>query len=247
MLQPTIKQQAVIDACVAGADLVLEAGAGTGKSTALRYVAEKMNRSTGLYLAYNRATAGAARPLFPAGVQCVTAHALAYRAVGYRYAERLSARRMPSWAVARELGISGPLPLGKELLLTPAHQARIVLTAAEKFSRSADESFSAEHVPTVHGLDSAAYAELSWLIVPLAQRAWADIRSQDGRLPFRHDHYLKLWQLSRPVIDADYLMFDEAQDADRSPPRSSRPSPRRRSWPGTPARRSTDGAARWMP
>lgn len=29
-LRPTIKQQAVIDACAAGADVVLEAGAGTG-------------------------------------------------------------------------------------------------------------------------------------------------------------------------------------------------------------------------
>jgi hypothetical protein len=84
----------------------------------------------------------------------------------------------------------------------------------ERFSRSADETLSAVHVPEVPGLDTAAHAELTWHIVPLAQRAWADIRSTGGRLPFRHDHYLKLWQLARPVIAADYLMFDEARDAD---------------------------------
>jgi hypothetical protein len=34
-----------------------------------------------------------------------------------------------------------------------------------------------------------------------------------GTLPFRHDHYLKLWHLSGPKINADYILFDEAQDA----------------------------------
>ena len=48
---------------------------------------------------------------------------------------------------------------------------------------------------------------------------WHTARSAGGlggrpaALPFRHDHYLKLWQLTRPRIGADYLMFDEAQDA----------------------------------
>jgi hypothetical protein len=214
MFRPTIEQRAVIDACIAGADVVLEAGAGTGKSATLRVAAEALNRSRGLYLAYNRATAEAARRTFPAHVKCLTAHALAYRAVGYKYADRLSARRMPSWAVARELGIGGPLPLGKDLLLTPAHQARIVHAMVERFCRSSDESLSALHVPSVHGLGASEHAELTWHMMPLAQRMWSDIRSPGGRLRFDHDHYLKLWQLSRPVIAADYLMFDEAQDAD---------------------------------
>jgi hypothetical protein len=214
MFQPTIEQQAVIDACTAGADVILEAGAGTGKSSTLRYVAEKLDQSTGLYLAYNRATADSARRSFPSRVRCVTAHALAYRAVGYRYADRLSARRMPSWAIARELGIDSPLPLGTDLLLAPAHQARIALATVTGFSRSADLALSAAHVPAVTGLNAAARAELTWRIMPLAQRAWTDIRSPDGRLPFSHDHYLKLWQLTRPMIAAGYLMFDEAQDAD---------------------------------
>jgi hypothetical protein len=45
------------------------------------------------------------------------------------------------------------------------------------------------------------------------RRAWADITDPNGTLPFRHDHYLKLWHLSGPKINADYILFDEAQDA----------------------------------
>jgi hypothetical protein len=30
---------------------------------------------------------------------------------------------------------------------------------------------------------------------------------------FKHDHYLKIWQLNDPVIPTEYILFDEAQDA----------------------------------
>jgi hypothetical protein len=213
--QPTWQQQAVIDACAVGGDVVIEAGAGTGKTSTLRMTAAAMSGRPGLYLAYTRATADSARAVFPAHVSCVTAHALAYRAVGWQYASRLrsAAARLPAWAVANRLGIGQPLPLGDRLLLTPAHQARIVLGTVERFCFSADERIGGAHVPAVNGVDPASFAELTWRIAPLAERAWHDISSTGGSLPFRHDHYLKLWQLTRPRLGADYLMFDEAQDA----------------------------------
>jgi hypothetical protein len=49
--------------------------------------------------------------------------------------------------------------------------------------------------------------------VPLARKAWADLSQPNGRLKFTHDCYLKLWQLSGPVLDADTVFLDEAQDA----------------------------------
>ena len=169
----------------------------------------------GVYLAFTRATADSARLSFGPDVECVTAHALAYRAVGWRYAGQLrgQAARMPAWAAARQLGIDEPLPLGRDLIITPAHQARIVLGTVERFCFSGDERIGGAHVPPVNGVDPASFAELTWRIAPWAERAWHDIRAVNGALPFRHDHYLKLWQLTRPRIGADYLMFDEAQDA----------------------------------
>jgi len=213
--EPTREQRAVVDVCAAGSDLVIEAGAGTGKTSVLRMASAAMTGRSGVYLAFTRATADSARFSFGPGVQCVTAHALAYRAVGWRYADRLRGRatRMPAWAVARQLGIREPLRLGRDLIITPAHQARIVLGTVERFCFSGDERIGGAHVPPVNGVDPASFAELTWRIVPWAERAWNDIRTVNGALPFRHDHYLKLWQLTRPRISADYLMFDEAQDA----------------------------------
>jgi hypothetical protein len=50
-------------------------------------------------------------------------------------------------------------------------------------------------------------------LVPLARRAWADLSDPEGRLRFTHDCYLKLWQLSGPRLAAEYVLLDEAQDA----------------------------------
>ena len=54
---PTGEQQAIIDACQRGGNLVIEAGAGTGKTSTLRLVATTQPRRRGLYVAYNKATA----------------------------------------------------------------------------------------------------------------------------------------------------------------------------------------------
>jgi hypothetical protein len=208
----TAQQQAVIDACVSGASVVIEAGAGTGKTSTLQAAATSMHGRSGVYLAYNRVTASSARSSFPASVECVTAHALAYRAVGCRYQRRLSrsAGRAP---VASMLGIDEPLLLAPRLTLSPSHLAVIAMGTVERFCYSADNELSAVHVPPVNGLDPAASADLTWHILPYAERAWYDLRQPWGRLPFQHDHYLKMWQLTRPKIAADFLMFDEAQDA----------------------------------
>src|ERR1700728_4645379 len=107
----TREQRAVVDACAAGSDVVIEAGAGTGKTSVLRMASAAMTGRRGVYLAFTRATADSARLSFGPGVECVTAHALAYRAVGWRYAARLrgGAARMPAGAIAGQLGIREPL------------------------------------------------------------------------------------------------------------------------------------------
>lgn len=44
-------------------------------------------------------------------------------------------------------------------------------------------------------------------------RAWADLQDPDqGVVRFEHDHYLKMWALTEPKIDADFVFLDEAQD-----------------------------------
>src|SRR5688572_22507951 len=102
---PTGEQLAARDMFVAGKELALVAGAGTGKTSTLVLMAGATSRR-GLYVAFNKAIADEARTRFGANVDCRTAHSLAHRAVGRDYQERLSvSARIPSKETARLLGI----------------------------------------------------------------------------------------------------------------------------------------------
>jgi N12 class adenine-specific DNA methylase len=213
--RPTPEQDAIISACASGDNLVIEAGAGTGKTSTLRMASSAMRHRTGLYVAYNKAIAAEAQGSFPPNVTCATAHSLAFQATGRRYAHRLPphSRRLPSRDIAVLLGIHEPLRLDSQTVLAPAQLARIAMTTVDRFCESADPHPAPSHVLAINGIDATGHAQLARWATRLAGRAWQDISNPDGRLPFSHDHYLKMWQLTGPRIPADFILFDEAQDA----------------------------------
>lgn len=213
--RPTAEQAAIVDASTTGEDLVVEAGAGTGKTSTLQLLADANPRRTGLYMAFNKAIAAEAGKRFPRSVQCKTSHSLAFQAVGRQYAHRLKAPRMPARETAKALRINNPVQVASELgPLSPTQLARISLQTVERFCYSADQQVEAWHVPRIEGLaGTIARQALASVIVPYARRAWEDLSRLDGQLRFTHDCYLKLWALSRPKLPVDFVMLDEAQDS----------------------------------
>ncbi|RPF30349.1 UvrD-helicase domain-containing protein [Streptomyces sp. TLI_185] len=211
-MNPTDEQTAAADAFHAGDHLALQAGAGTGKTTTLAFLAHATQRR-GRYLAYNRAIAQDARARFPSTVQCKTAHALAYAAVGHHYTRRLGAPRRPAWQTGQALGITKALHIG-EREVTQKALSNATLRTVTRFCHTADEAITRHHVPHLRGLeDTDLHAQLATHIVPFARRAWADLQHpDDGCVRFDHDHYLKIWALTQPRIQADFLLLDEAQD-----------------------------------
>ncbi|UFQ20000.1 UvrD-helicase domain-containing protein [Streptomyces huasconensis] len=208
----TDEQTAAADAFHAGDHLVLQAGAGTGKTTTLTLLAQATRRR-GRYLAYNRAIARDATTRFPPTVTCKTAHALAYAALGHRYTRRLNAPRRPAGQIGQALGITKPTRLG-ERDVTPRTLSYATLRTVTRFCHSADPAITRHHVPRLRGLeDPDHHAQLTDAIVPFARKAWADLQHpDDGVVRFEHDHYLKIWALTQPTLSADYLLLDEAQD-----------------------------------
>lgn len=211
--KPTAEQDAILSAFPSGADLVIEAGAGAGKTSTLKMLAEQNPRKRGLYLAYNRAIKDDAARTFPGAVTCMTSHGLAYRPVGSTYKARLNGGRVPARRAAQILGINQPLRLGADTLLQPASLARIVTDTVARFCHSADAELSSRHVPVINGLeDVPSRNAVAQFALPYARKAWADLNSADGQLHFTHDTYLKIYQLTNPTLDYDYLLVDEAQD-----------------------------------
>jgi len=209
---PTAEQAAIIDSFEFGSDLVVQAGAGTGKTSTLKMLAAATSQR-GVYIAYNRAIAADAERSFPRTVTCKTAHGLAYGAVGKRFARRLNGPRLPAQRQAQILGISEPVKVGP-LTLSPQQLARLAGETITRWCYSADDQVGRLHVPLVPGLDRHGQRELAGYLVPVAQRAWdEDLSRVDGLLRYQHDHYLKAWILTRPQLPCDYVLLDEAQDS----------------------------------
>jgi hypothetical protein len=223
-MNPTDEQQNALDMFHFGDNLAIEAGAGTGKTSTLRLMADGTNRR-GQYLAFNRAIVMDAKAKMPGNVSADTAHALAMRQVGRLYRHRLDASaRQHSRQVAAMLDI-GPLAISygaQRKVLQPGYLAGLVQRAITVFCQSADDTPGREHVPYIDGIDlptvdgRRTYTSNNAVrdhIADAIAKAWADLSNRDGQLRFKHEHYLKLWQLSKPRIPADFILFDEAQDA----------------------------------
>lgn len=212
-MQPTHEQQDIIEAFCAGTPLVIEAGAGTGKTSTLRLLAEAAPAKRGIYIAYNKAIATDAEGTFHRNTSCSTAHALAYRSVGYKYKGKLNGPRIPAKVAAQHLDITDPIRFDKDREVPTHVQARLVMEAVNYFCQSSDDRIRAKHIPRVNGLTVEEELPFRLHLLPYVEKAWEDLQSERGRLRFEHDHYLKLWALTHPRLRCDFLFLDEAQDA----------------------------------
>lgn len=218
-IAPTGEQIAIIEGARQDTDIAIEALAGTGKTTTLKLLAESKPGQKGTYVAFNRSIVDEAKSKFPSGVHCSTAHGLAYQSVGRNYAsrlhstQRLSFRQIGDWLDAGAFGFRSSI---SNHVLDPAQMAQHALTTVRNFCKSIDLEISAQHVkmPVIikaHSQNAKAFAKA---VVPLAKKIWADLLLDQGFMKFTHDHYLKMWQLGKPNIGSDFILFDEAQDAD---------------------------------
>lgn len=188
----TGEQAAVVRSTAA--NLVVNAYAGTGKTTTLRQYALARPDQRILYLAFNKATANEAALSFPPNATCRTIHSLAYTALGHRFRHKLSSLR-PNDIMQLYQGVT-------------AAMADLLVRTVECFMVSADVAIDIEHVPSELAMsDRQQFAAA-------ARRLWNDMTDTDKAVPLPHDGYLKLYQLSRPLLTRrhDIILLDEAQD-----------------------------------
>jgi cold shock CspA family protein len=220
---PSAEQRAILESAINGADMVIRALAGTGKTSTLEMVARALPEKEILYIVFNREMKREALTRFGANVDVRTAHNLAFHATGTTV-ERVRARATPK-EIADLLECDGfaTSPDGAIPALTPLQVAELARAATRRFAKSTDTEISTRHVvlrggpnrPPPDG-DPGGHETLAKHVIPFAQRLWQLYATPGHPLGYdgHHDVYLKLWQLSRPRIDADVIMFDEAQDAD---------------------------------
>jgi superfamily I DNA/RNA helicase len=213
----TDEQKAVVEAAKTGTHLKVVAFAGAGKTFTLVEVAKALTGKRILYLTFSRALAKEAKQKFGRLADVMTNHALAYKEMGKLFekkplrgslfqARRQLAEDMPGLDCLLEWGFRD-----REEALFP------VLETVNRFTQSEAETVTAEHIPDLLRLEIEAKGErfddFAACLVPLAQRAWELLVDPETSYPVSHDVYLKLYQLSRPQLPYDVILFDEAQDA----------------------------------
>ena len=214
MVHPTEEQQAAVARFLTGRPLKITAFAGSGKTATLRMLAQADSRR-GIYLAFNKAVATEASATFPPRAHCLTTHAIAFRAMIGRYR---STAKMVDTLHARQLAalaFQTDRIFAKAFRLDGVQQAYLVLGTVKQFCQSNDPAIGCEHVPhyaRLLGIRKDIVADIRDWAAGEANALWRRMIDKNDDMPLGHNGYLKLWTLTGPVLNTDYILLDEAQD-----------------------------------
>ncbi len=177
--------------------LKIIAFAGTGKTTTLVEYAKRRPDIRFLYISFNKSVQIEASSKFSKNVVCKTAHSLAWWGFGNKYKDRLISKFKPNTI--------------KEVLMQASYEeAKFTIDTLTNYLFSADPKVDKKHIPksilTHYKLDIQKFIDYTNRL----GRLMCD--GSDDRIGMLHDGYLKLYQLSKPVLDYDIILLDEAQD-----------------------------------
>jgi superfamily I DNA/RNA helicase len=207
-MKPTQEQESIITAAKQSHDLKVIAYAGAGKTSTLNLVAQalQIQGKQGLYLAFNKRNAEEAKLKMPRNVDCRTFHSLAFKATNAY--KRWPNRVGQPYSASMLVDAYNIAPIGD---ITANTIGQATLAVLDNFCASMDTTINHSHIPDFY-LEPQELAEKAMI---LANRVWNEhVLSNRGILPITHSMYAKVWFLSNPKISADFILFDEAQDAD---------------------------------
>jgi hypothetical protein len=201
------EQSKAVDLGLAQNNLIIQAPAGSGKTMTLLVLARKI-KGQGYNITFSKNSTLEAAKKFPTNTTiCKTGHALAYGSEGFKYKSRLTKLTGRQLAELIDLGSPG-------IYNTINNKAYQVLETIRHFCYSADKDILPIHVPWP--ITTATYYVIEQSqkeMAGLSQKLWNRLIDPTETIPITHDIYLKIWALSRPQLNKDFILFDESQDA----------------------------------
>jgi len=213
-MKPTIEQEKIIDFInTKTEDLKISAFAGAGKTSTLKMIANNNPKKSFLYLAYNKDIQLSAEKSFPKNVYCVTYHALARKAMQIdksKYKDKLAIK-------IKQIEVINLLGLNNFRSYNPYHIIPHIKKAVTNFKISSDLAINLNHIDLegIMELNPVPSEQelLCQFILEKAKKLWSIEVNVQSNFPIDHDTYVKMWHLSGAKIDVDFILFDEAQDA----------------------------------
>lgn len=206
----TDEQQAIIHST---GDIRINAVAGSGKTTTLiEYAASRPAGSKILYLAFNKSVKLEAQRKFAArnltNVKVETAHSLAYKHIFRSNHYSLKSNGYKMHEIVELLDLRGN---GEK------HTEYIIANHISKFISYFCNSDKAKvqelnYLDTVNDPNAQSFVHSFYKYIEDGTRLFLS-KMDKGEIEITHDFYLKKFQLSKPVLHFDYILFDEGQDA----------------------------------
>ena len=191
-----------------GQVMKIRAFAGAAKTTTLREYALQRPFSKFLYLAFNTENANSAQRSFPKNVKCQTVHSLAYGKTGFKYKHKLA--NLQAFTVKDHCGVGN------------YKVAKYLVEVINNFLCSSDAKIAEPHLIIVRSEGDPTDKEdelarkdskTKQYLLEKANDIWKAMQDEKNlKVPMTHDGYLKLYQLMREQVTADFVMLDEAHD-----------------------------------
>lgn len=207
-MQLTSEQAIIINS---NHNLVINAVAGSGKTTTLlEYAKSRPAGSKILYLAFNKTVKTEAIEKFTAAglkqVKVETAHSLAFDHV-IKHSHYTVVQAYQSYEWCDLLGIQSG----------DRHTDFIIASHVNKFiayfcNSKAGKVQELNYTDVVNDAKAKTFVNNFYLLIEKFTRE-ALAKMNSGEISVTHDFYLKKFQLNNPVLQYDYILFDEGQDA----------------------------------
>lgn len=227
----TTEQVANAEYVKQGKDVKVIAGAGSGKSSSLRYIASQVPDKNLLVLCFNKANAEESNchAERPENIFYATINSIAYgKVVDVVYRKKLS---FLSYMDLERYAIADTVRLSYEDNIAATKSIINAITAYCRGDKESVTDVVSDYLYYWHGADSKnpdkskdfTPNQIDWL-TQIAERYWNNIINKHNSASMSHDVYLKLFQLaeykieeyyckqSKRYIKVDILALDESQD-----------------------------------
>lgn len=178
--------------------LVVNAAAGSGKTTTAIEYAARRPREKMLYLCLGRSNADDAKRRFGANVDCKSTHQVAWAAMRGQVGDRLTRR----WK---------PLLVKDQFSIPSNKMASVTMRILQNFWGTADHEIDERHAESVRTERNLSETEF-YSGIQFARSAWRRMLDPTDRAQMPDDAYLKMFALKGPQLPYDRIIFDEAQD-----------------------------------
>lgn len=196
----------------------------------------------GLYLAFNKTIADEAKEKLHSSVECRTFHSLAFRSAGKMLTDKIRyPKAYPSDLVHLYRARDVLLPVNEEEFekfikfkksknkttpdvhkngyhnFTAIMQMQSMNDSITAFCRSVDKEITIDHIRLPEWVSKQECEEINSIkkkLLGYTKQRWEELVDVRNTVAITHDVYLKAWAMTDPKIEADYILFDEAQDAD---------------------------------